>query len=98
MKTQLEPIKGNVEINLTSDDLAKLFIEWGSDKQGEFFNLIGKHFECAHFNAEMQSLAITDEINEDGKHFIYTLANFLKVQGISCGLSKEETLLNSYKD
>jgi len=94
----MEPMKVNIEIDLTPDDLANLFIECSSDEQGEFLNSVGKHFKRSDFDAELQHLIITDEINEDGKHFIYTLANFLKMQRISCGLSKEETFFNSYED
>ena len=92
MKTKIE-----VELDLTPDQLAEAFISWGDDEQSEFLNLIGTHFKQADFNAEMQCCILADRINKDGRDFIYTIANFVKVRGISCGSPKEGTLINSYE-
>lgn len=85
-----------VEIDLTSDQIAEAFISMGSDEQAKFLNLIGKHFKAANFHAETQCLYLSEEIDKDGRDFIYTVANFLKARGIPCGAPKESALLNSY--
>ncbi len=89
-------MKTEVEIDLTPDQLAEAFVNCGSDKQGRFLNLTGKYFRASGFNAEMQCRGIADYIEKDGRDFIYTVANFLKVRGIPCGSPKEDTLINSY--
>ena len=89
-------IKKEVEINLTANDLAEQFISWGDDQQGEFINLIGKHFKESDFNAELQVCYMSNRINKDGKYFIYTLANFVKVQKFTDKSKHFDMLLNSY--
>lgn len=91
MKHQMQ-----IDIELSTDKLAEMFINSGSDEQAEFINLIGAHFKKADFNAEIQCSYLVDDINKDGKDFIFTLANFLKVQKIPSDSPKITTLLNSY--
>lgn len=85
-----------VEIDLTADDLAEIFISWGDDYQGAFINLIAEHFKKADFDAEMQCCYIASMINKDGKDFIYTLANFLKVEKFDYKSKKFDRLINTY--
>ncbi len=73
-------MKTEIDINLTPDLLAKMYIGWGNDEQAEFINLIGKHFKKADFDSEYQCCHVADHINKDGKDFLYTLSNFVKVQ------------------
>ena len=88
--------KTEIEVDISHSQLAEMFIGWGDDQQAGFFNLIGKHFKAAEFSAETQCCYISGEVDQNGKDFIYTLANFLKVQKIPCSSPKEATLLNSY--
>lgn len=88
-------MKANVEIDITPDMLAKVFVEWGNDEQGKFFNLVGKYFKSSDFDSEMQCSYMADEINKDGKDFIYTVANFLKVRGM-IDSPKFGVLVNTY--
>lgn len=90
-------MKTQIEIEITPDQLAESFVNWRSDEQAKFFNLIGSHFKKAPFNAESQCCYLVDDINNDGKDFIFTVANFLKARGIPCGSPKENILLNFYK-
>lgn len=76
-------MKTEIEIDLSIDELAELFIQWDDRKQAGFINLIGKHFKQADFNAELQCCHMADHIEKLGKDFIYTLTNFLKVQKIT---------------
>lgn len=89
-------MKTEIEVYLTPDDLAETFINLGSDEQANFLNLIGAHFKKADFNAEGQCCYIADDVNKDGRDFIYTVANFVKARGVSCGSPKEIVLLNYY--
>jgi len=91
-------MKKEIEINLTSNQLAEIFINWGNDEQARFINLIGEHFKQADFNAELQCCYISDEITKYGKNFIYTLANFLKVQKFKDSSPRFEMLINTYED
>jgi len=86
----------NVELNLTPDQLAEVFINWGSDEQANFFNLIGKHFKECDFNAELQCCYLADDINKHGKDFIFTVSNFVKCRGIT-NYEKSDVLINSYE-
>lgn len=90
-------MKTYVEIHLSPNELANVFIEWGSDEQAKFINLVGKHFKGAGFDAELQCSYMSDEVNKDGKDFIFTLANFIKCQKIKPGSPHEGTLINSYE-
>ena len=89
-------MKKEIDINLTPGQLAEMFINWGSDDQGKFINLIAESFKEADFNAEMQCLSITDEITKSGKDFIYTLANFLKAKKFKDSSPHFERLINTY--
>ena len=89
-------MKTEIEINLTPDQLAEAFIHWGSDKQAEFINLIGLHFKRADFDAESQCCYLAKDIDKDGRDFIYTVSNFVKVRGLPTGSPKERHLINYY--
>ncbi len=89
-------MKQEVEINLTPEQLAELFIRWRNDEQGEFINLIGKHFKASNFNSEGQVCSIAEEIKKDGKDFVYTLANFIKAQKFSSQSKHFDMLINYY--
>ena len=89
-------MKTEIEIDLTPNQLAELFVQWGSDEQANLLNLIGEHFKKADFNSERQCCYLADDINKDGRDFLYTVANFVKVRGIPTGSPKENTLINSY--
>ena len=91
-------MKTEVEIDLSADDLAKIFVQWSSYEQGEFFNLIGKHFKIAKFSAQMQISYISDAISRDGRDFLFTLANFHKARGVSADSPKAIKLLNFYEN
>lgn len=89
-------MKTEIEISLTPDQLAELYVHWDSSQQANFMNLIGRHFKDANFDAEWQCCYTAKDINKDGRDFIYTLANFIKVRGIPSGSPKEDVLINSY--
>ena len=89
-------MKQEIEIALTPDQLAEIFIHWGNDEQAEFINLIGEHFKKADFNAELQCCYMSDDIEKLGKDFIYTLANFLKVQKFTSKSPHYDRLINTY--
>jgi len=88
--------KVTTEVDISSDELAKVFVHMGSDEQADFFNSIGKHFKSVGWDAEMQVCYISDDINKDGKDFIFTLANFIRAKGID-NPEKVNTLLHGYK-
>ena len=92
MKTEMK-----IEVDLSPDDLAETFINWSDDEQGEFFNLVGKHFKESDFNSEMQVCALSDHIKKDGRDFIYTLANFIKVRFNPGNREKYNMLIDYYK-
>jgi hypothetical protein len=89
-------VTNNIENDITPQQLAAAFVNGGSDEQAEFFNLIGKCFKEAEFDAELQCCYIADDINKDGKDFLFTLSNFLKARGIGSD-SKITTLLGVYE-
>lgn len=76
MKTTMK-----IELDITPDKLAEVFVCWGSDEQANFLNLIGKHFKNADFHSEGQVCWIAGEINQEGKNFVLTLANFITAHG-----------------
>ena len=90
-------MKQEIEINLSPDELAEMFIGWGDDDQAEFFNLIGKHFKQADFDAELQCCYMSDRIDKNGKDLIYTLANFIKVQKFTDKSPHFDRLINTYE-
>ena len=89
-------LKQEVTLNITPEKMAAQYVRWGSDQQGRFLNLVGKAFKDANYDAETQVCYLVDDVNKDGRDFVYTVANFLKVRGIPCGSPKEDTLINSY--
>jgi hypothetical protein len=89
-------MKTEIEINLTPEQLAASFIHWSSDEQANFINLIGKQFKLCDFSAEEQCCWLANDINKDGKDFIFTVANFLKCIGLPSSSPKIDTLINSY--
>lgn len=89
-------MKQEIEVNLTPDELAEMFIGWGDTDQAEFLNLIGKHFKKADFDSEFQCCLLSDHIDKDGKDLIYTLANFLKVQKFTDKSPHYDRLINTY--
>ena len=89
-------MKIKVDIKLTADQLAEVFVHSGSDEQAKFINLIGEHFKKSEFPAELQCCYMVDDINKSGKDFIYTLANFLKVQKFSDKSKHYDGLINTY--
>jgi hypothetical protein len=89
-------MKTEIEIDVKSEQLAELFINWDNAEQAMFINLIGEHFKMADFDAEGQCCSITKEITKLGKDFIYTLANFLKVQKVSWRSGHYDMLINMY--
>jgi len=91
-------IKKEVKTKLTPDDLAEIFISWGDDEQGEFINLIGKHFKEADFDAELQCCYVSDRINKLGRDFIYTMANFIKTQKFKDTSPHYNRLINTYDE
>ncbi len=88
--------KVEVEVVLTPDQLAEVFISWSDHEQGKFLNLIGKHFKESKFDAEMQCCHLADHVTKTGRDFIYTVANFIKVRGIPLNSPKLNPLINSY--
>jgi len=92
----MSKLKKEIEISMTPDDLAELFIGWGSDEQAKFINLIGEHFKKADFDTELQCCYVSDDITKLGKDFIYTLANFLKVQKFKDSSPHFNRLINTY--
>ena len=88
-------IKTNIE--LTPDDLAEMYIGWGDDEQAEFINLIGKSFKEADFNAELQCCYMAGRITKPGKDFIYTLANFIRVQKFTDKSPHFDRLINTFE-
>lgn len=92
MKTTVE-----IQLDITPDQLVKCFINWSGNKQANFLNKIGKHFKEADFNAETQCCSLSSDIDKNGRDFIYTLANYIKVRRIKCGSPKEDVLINYYE-
>ena len=90
-------MKTTIDVNLTPDDLAEMFIGWGSIEQADFFNLIGKHFKQADFDSEGQVCSISYKIKKNGKDFIFTLANFVKSATVPADSPHQEHLLNAYE-
>ncbi len=90
-------MKTEIERNLSPDDLAEVFIHWGSDEQANFLNLIGTHFKQADFDAEGQCCWLAEDVNKNGRDFVYTLANFIKVRGIPDSSPKLDALINHYE-
>lgn len=89
-------IKAHVDIFLTPDQLAEAFISWGDGEQGKFLDLIGRHFKDSKFDAELQCCYLAGNVTKDGRDFIYTVANFLKVRGIPSSSPKLNQLIDSY--
>ena len=89
-------MKKTIEMDLTPDELAEIFINWGDDQQAEFINLIGKHFKEADFDAELQCCYVSYRITKLGKDFIYTLANFLRVQKFTDKSKHYDMLINTF--
>jgi hypothetical protein len=89
-------MKTEIEITLTPDMLAEMYIRWDNEEQADFLNLVGEHFRKCDFDAELQCCYLSKHINKHGRDFIYTVANFHKARGIPCGSPKERVLLNSY--
>lgn len=73
-------MKTEIDIDLSIDELAEMFISWDDVKQADFISLVGKHFKKADFDSELQCCFMSKHITKFGKDFIYTLTNFLKVQ------------------
>lgn len=86
----------NIKVVLTPYQLAEIYIGWCDNEQAEFINLIGQHFKSAKFDAELQCCYLSDHIDKNGKDFIYTLANFIKVQKLPSNSPKINILINSY--
>ncbi len=89
-------MKTEIEITLTPDQLAEMFIHWFSDEQAAFFNLVGKHFKQSDFDSEGQCCSATRDINRDGKDFIYTMANFIQAKNFSYKNPHFNMLINKY--
>jgi len=89
-------MKTTTEINLTPNQLAECFINWGSDEQGKFINLIGKHFKECDFNSNLQICYMSDHIDKYGKDFLYTISNFVKVQKFDSTSKHFNHLIESY--
>jgi hypothetical protein len=77
------------DYKISAQELAQMFVDSGSDEQAEFINQIGKEFKKARERwgkagsaAEMQCCYLSDDIDQDGKDFIYCLANYLKMRGL----------------
>jgi hypothetical protein len=85
-----------VKITMTPDELAEMFIFWDNHKQAKFINLIGQHFKSADFPAELQCCYISQHITKLGRDFIYTLANFLRVQKFTDKSPHYDRLINTY--
>jgi len=89
-------MKTKIDIDLTANQLAEMFIHWQSDEQAKFFNLIGKHFKKCDFDSEAQCCWLTNDIDKLGKDFIYTIANFLKAQKLNINSPHHNMLINHY--
>ena len=91
------------DIEVLASELAKIFVDSGDDEQAEFINLIGKEFKQAKkrwksglfTSAEMQCCYLSNHINQDGKDFIYCLANFLRLKGQGDQRYREHYIGNS---
>jgi hypothetical protein len=88
-------MKTEIDIDLSIDELAEMFIEWDDIKQADFINKIGEHFKQADFDAELQCCYISKYITKLGKDFIYTMTNFLKVQKFTDKSGHYDMLINS---
>ena len=88
--------KTEIEIDITPDQLAEMFVCWSDCEQSEFINLIGHHFKKVSWHGEGQICSIAYKVDQIGKDFIYTLANFLKVTKIKCNSPKHNDLINAY--
>jgi len=90
-------MKKEIEINMSPDELAEMFISWDDHKQADFINLIGQHFKAADFPAELQCCYITQHITKLGRDFIYTLANFLHAQKFTDKSPHYNRLIGTYE-
>jgi len=88
-------MKTEIDIDLSINDLAEMFIGWDDEKQAEFINMIGLCFKRADFDAEMQCCHMAEHITKLGKDFIYTMTNFLKVQKFSDTSKHFNMLINT---
>jgi len=86
-----------VETNININEVSEAFVLSGSDEQAAFFNNVGKAFKDCGFNDELQCCYIVDDIDKNGKNFIFTLANFLKARGLK-NYSKSDTMLKIYDE
>jgi hypothetical protein len=91
-------IKMEADIDLTPNQLAEMFVNWGNHEQALFLNLIGLNFRKVEWDGEWQCHSITEEIDNNGRDFIYTLANFLKVKNIPSTSPKFNHLIDFYPD
>jgi hypothetical protein len=89
-------IKTEVEIPIGPYEIAEIFINMDDHDQALVLNKIGKLFKKADFNAEMQCCAISDKITKSGKDFLYTMANFVKVQKFKGHEPHFGMLINTY--
>jgi len=89
-------MKTIVDITLRPDELAELFISMDSVEQAHFINLIGEAFNNCDFDAEMQCCYIADTVNKDGRDFLYTVSNFVKVAKFNTNSPKIDMLINHY--
>ena len=90
-------LKKEIEVKLSANDLAEVFIHWDDHKQAEFINLVGLAFKRADFDAELQCCYISDQITKFGKDFIYTMANFIKVQKFTDKSPHFDRLINTFE-
>ena len=88
-------MKTCIEIDIKIDDIVKDFVSSGSDEQALLFNSIGKAFKECDFNSELQFCYIVDNIDKDGKNFIFALANFLKARGMT-NSPKLDVMISAY--
>jgi len=88
-------MKTEINIDLSIDKLAEMFISWDDKKQANFINRVGFHFKHADFDAELQCCYMSDHITKLGKDFIYTMTNFLKVQKFTDKSKHFDMLINT---
>jgi hypothetical protein len=88
-------MKKEIDIDLSADELAEMFVGWDDIKQADFINKVGEHFKQSNFDAELQCCFMSNHIKKLGKDFIYTMTNFLKVQKFTHKSKHYDMLINS---
>ncbi len=91
-------IEAKTGVEITAEELAEAFVGACSDEQAEFLNAVGKAFGAAEWWVEMQYIYIAEEVNIDGKRFLFALANWVKSRGLVSESPHWETAMRAWPE